>query len=209
MNMILQKWLFLAKIYSLCDKIEVTIFLLRLFPSPIIGSHHRGWRQTWQKIRWRVMCLPVVLEVSWLWSTKMESFLMLSLHSPLARAETLVPLVTVISQSDGKENRGRKSFPLRIFVVDVINWGTAITRARGNILGKVRRWQSFPQSRGIKGINENMHYISLALLLSVVSLFNSPHRHNTSLISAHSILRFLCFLTVLCSRWQALTSSHH
>ena len=68
-------------LFSLCDNIEVTIFLLRLFPSPIIGSHHRGWRQTWQKIRWRVMCLPVVLEVSWLWSTKMESFLMLSLHS--------------------------------------------------------------------------------------------------------------------------------
>ena len=75
---------------------------------PISFSHHRGWRQTWQKIRWRVMCLPVVLEVSWLWSTKMESFLMLSLHSPLARAETLVPLVTVISQSDGKRESRKK-----------------------------------------------------------------------------------------------------
>ena len=110
MRMILQKWLFLAKIYSLCDNIEVTIFLLRLFPSPIIGSHHRGWRQTWQKIRWRVMCLPVVLEVSWLWSTKMESFLMLSLHSRYllsARAVTL-PLVTVISQSDGKRESRKK-----------------------------------------------------------------------------------------------------
>ena len=110
-NVILQKWLFLAKIYSLCDNIEVTIFLLRLFPSPIIGSHHRGWRQTWQKIRWRVMCLPVVLEVSWLWSTKMESFLMLSLHSRYllsARAETLLPLVTVISQSDGKRESRKK-----------------------------------------------------------------------------------------------------
>ena len=97
-------------LFSLCDNIEVTIFLLRLFPSPIIGSHHRGWRQTWQKIRWRVMCLPVVLEVSWLWSTKMESFLMLSLHSRYllsARAVTL-PLVTVISQSDGKRESRKK-----------------------------------------------------------------------------------------------------
>ena len=45
-------------------------------------SHHRlpssQREQTWQKIRLRVMCLPVVLEVSSLWSTKMESFWILS-----------------------------------------------------------------------------------------------------------------------------------
>lgn len=153
-----------AKNYSHCDNNEVTIFLLRLFPTPIIGSHHRSGKQTWQKIRLRVMCLPVVLEVSSLWSTKMESFLMLSPHSRYlfsARASAAsVRLGNGYLPIRWKKRiaEEEKSFPSRIFV-DVINWGTTITRARGNILGRVRRWQSFPQIWGIKGINENMHYL--------------------------------------------------
>lgn len=100
-----------------------------------------------------------------------------------------------------------KSFPSRIFV-DVINWGTTITW--GNIsLGKSDDKASL-RSGELKGLMK-ICIISFQdwLLLSVVSLFNSPHPNNTSLISAHSILRFLCFLTVYCSWWQLLTSSHH
>ena len=109
-----------------------------------------------------------------------------------------------------KENRGRR----KIISFPNLCWCNKLrdnnySGLREYILGKVR-WQSFPQIWGIKGINENMHHIFWDwAMLSVVSLFNSPHPNNTSLISAHSILRFLCFLTVYCSRWQLLTSSHH
>ena len=133
------------------------------------------------------------------------------LHSRYLSTCRALPLVTVISQSDEKGNRGRRkiiSFPNHCWCNKLRVWGTTITW--GNIsLGKSDD-KAFLRSGELKGLMK-ICIISFQdwLLLSVVSLFNSPHPNNTSLISAHSILRFLCFLTVYCSRWQLLTSSHH